>query len=133
MQAIQPKFAASRPEAQTIILNWVQATEDFHRYYCQVNEAINSLHPGKYQHLVSTTSMTSSRAKLQALTKLRQYMSDVLATLLADMSKPEISHHHGSKPSGPSKPGQLTSHTRLLQEINRKVYNEVKLLTVAQA
>lgn len=133
MQAVQPKFIATKTEAQTIILNWVQATEDFHRYYCQINEAIVALHPDKHQRLGRTNSVGNSRIKLQALTTLRQYMSDVLMTLLADMSKPELSHHRDDRPSGPSKPGQLTSHTRLLQDINRKVYDEVKQLKLAQA
>ncbi len=70
MQAVQPKFAATKTEVQTIILNWVQATEDFHHYYCQVNEAINALNPDRHSRSGKTKSLGNSRTDLQALTKL---------------------------------------------------------------
>lgn len=130
MQAVQPKFVATKTEVQTIILNWVQATEDFHHYYCQVNEAINALNPDKRSRSGKANSTGNPRANLQALTKLRQYMSDVLMTLLTDMSKPELL---SGRDDTPSRPGRLTSHTRLLQDINRKVYDEVKHLALTQA
>lgn len=130
MQAVQPRFVANKTEVQTIILNWVKATEDFHRYYCQVNEAINALNPDKHPRSGKANSTGNPRTDLQALTKLRQYMSDVLMTLLADMNKPELLHH---RDEAPSRPGRLTSHTRLLQDINRKVCNEVRQLALVQA
>lgn len=122
MQTVQPKFAVTATEVQTIITGWAQATEDLHYKYCQVDEAINGLH----QNQRSSTGLTGSkRTSLLELLKLRQYMSDVLATLLSDMGN-EPAKNGGSATL--SKPGQLTAHTRLILEINRKVAAELTRL-----
>lgn len=128
MKTAQPQFVATKSEAQAIIINWVCATEEFHQHYFQINKIINGL--SKRQALVRPTS--SSRANLRELMKLRQHMSDVLATLLTEMNKP-TPVQHSDRSIGPSKPGQIATHTRLIQDINRKVGSEFKRLELAQA
>lgn len=117
MQTTQPQLSASQRESRSVIINWVRATEEFHGQYVRINEVINSLEAN--QRFTLTGSTTNTRRNVQALLQLRQYMSDVLATLLTDINK--------------SKPGQLTSHARLLQDISRQVEAELKRLALPQA
>ena len=128
MKTIQPQFIATKSEAQTIVINWVCATEEFHQHYAQINKVIK----GMGQRQARTGSVSNSRTNLQALMKLRQYMSDVLTTLLMEMDKP-TSVQCSDRSESPSKPGQIATHTRLLQDINRKVGSEFKRIERAQA
>lgn len=126
MKSIQSTYTATAAEAQNAILDWVRATEEFHQHYFGINQAINGLSYGAHPR---TTDHCPRRVKVQHLLKLRQYMCDVLTTLLSDMDTPTAKRRRISS----SKPGQLVSHTRLLQEINRKVVNELAQLTAPQA
>ncbi len=70
-----------------------------------------------------------SKARLRKLMMLRQHMSDVLMTLLLDMSG-----HLQTMSAHPSTPGQLRSHACLLEKLNRKIDVELtQATTVAQA
>ncbi|CCH55738.1 hypothetical protein BN8_05022 [Fibrisoma limi BUZ 3] len=115
-------YEATPAEMQNVILDWVKATEEFHRRYSQLTEVINALQAS------ARRQPTANRTRLRTLTALRQHMSDVLMTLLLDMT--------GQKPgrsAQPSKPGQLQSHARLLEELNRKIDKELMRFTTAQA
>lgn len=116
-------YEASPTDVQNLILDWVKATEAFHHRYSKLTEAINTLQGS------ARRAPVASRARLRRLIELRQHMSDVLMTLLLDMT--------GSKPgrsARPSKPGQLQSHACLLDELNREIDAELmRVSTVAQA
>ena len=128
MKAAQPQFIVTKSEAQTIITNWVCATEEFHQHYSQISKVIN----GMSKRQVMANSISYPQANLRELMKLRQHMSDVLATLLMEMSKP-TSAQQSNQSTSPSKPGQIATHTRLIQDINHKVGSEFKRLKLAQA
>ncbi|QKZ15665.1 hypothetical protein HU175_05050 [Spirosoma sp. KUDC1026] len=120
---VSSTYEASSTEVQTVIMDWVEATEAFHRRYAKLTEVINTLQ--------SSTRVKSAqqRERLNKLTALRRNMSDVLMTLLVDM---------GDKQSGrsalPSKPGQLRTHASLLTELTQKIDAElVNATVVAQA
>jgi hypothetical protein len=103
-----------------ILTNWAQATEEFHGYYSQINSTISKLQ--RNQHKPGLEVYT--KEKLRGLLKLRQHMVDVLSTLLANVDRPQPAL---------SKPGQLICHTRLIQDMNHKIKNEMMRLTGAQA
>lgn len=107
-----------------MVVDWVQAAEEFHRRYFQINEVINGLHHGKRQALSVATADKARYAKITNLLRLRQKMNDVLATLLGDMAD-----HKPGRHQAPSKPGQLMSHTRLLRELTRDIDAELLRLT----
>ena len=116
-------YEASAEELQKVILEWATVTDAFHSRYAKLNQVIHSL------QTAARRQPSANRARLWKLIELRNHMSDVLMTLLVDMS--------GQKPGRsmqPSKPGQLHSHTSLLNELNRKIDTElISLTTVAQA
>ncbi len=116
-------YEASPTEMQNVIIEWVKATEAFHHRYANLTEVINKL------QVDIRRKPAQSKARLRKLMMLRQHMSDVLMTLLLDIS--------GQRPSmsaQPSKPGQLRSHACLLDELNRKIDVELtQATTVAQA
>jgi hypothetical protein len=116
-------YEASSTEVQTVIMDWVEATEAFHRRYAKLTEVINTLQSS------SRNKSVQQRERLKNLTVLRRHMSDVLMTLLMDM---------GGKQSGrsalPSKPGQLRTHASLLTELTQKIDAElINATVVAQA
>ena len=116
-------YEASMEEVQKVITEWATVTEAFHRRYAKLNQVINSLQTAARQQ------PAANRVRLRKLTELRDHMSDILMTLLLDMS--------GKKPGQslqPSKSGQLHSHVSLLDEMNRKIDAElISFVTVAQA
>ena len=120
---ISSAYDASPTDVQEVILDWVKATEAFHLRYSKLTVVVNAL------QVAARRNPNASRARLRRLIELRQHMSDVLMTLLLDMT--------GSKPGRsvrPSKPGQLQSHACLLDELNREIDAElVRATTVAQA
>jgi len=116
-------YEASPAEVQNVILEWVKATEAFHHRYSNLTEVINKLQANARRQPMQ------SKARLRKLIMLRQHMSDVLMTLLLDMSGQRSSHS-----AQPSKPGQLRSHTYLLDELNREIDAELtQVSSVAQA
>lgn len=116
-------YEASPSEVQSMIMEWVKATEAFHNRYANLTEAINKMQAS------ARRQPAQSKVRLRKLIMLRQHMSDVLMTLLLDMT--------GQKPgrsAQPSKPSQLRSHAYLLDELNRKIDAELtQVTTVAQA
>ncbi|GAB4008360.1 hypothetical protein GCM10028808_14280 [Spirosoma migulaei] len=117
-------YEPSAEEVQKTIMEWARATEAFHGRYAKLNQAINSL-----QTTSRRQPTAASRARLRKLIDLREYMSDVLMTLLLDMSGKK-----SGRSAQPSKPGQLHSHASLLDELNRKIDAElISVITVAQA
>ncbi|WP_018620249.1 hypothetical protein [Spirosoma luteum] len=123
--AIVSGYEASVEEVQKVVKEWATVTEAFHRRYAKLNQVINSLHTTARQQ----PNATVNRVRLRKLMELRDHMSDILMTLLLDMS--------GKKPGRslqPSKSGQLHSHVSLLDEMNRKIDAElISFTTVAQA
>ncbi len=116
-------YEASPAEVQNVILEWVKVTEAFHYRYSNLSEVINKL------QVNARRQPTQSKVRLRKLIVLRQHMSDVLMTLLLDMSG-----ERSSRSAQPSKPGQLRSHTYLLDELNREIDAELTLVSsVAQA
>lgn len=116
-------YEASSAEVQSVILDWIRSTEAFHHRYASLTEVINKLQPN-VRH-----QSADGKAHLRKLILLRQQMSDVLMTLLMDMTG-----QRSSQSLQPSKPGQLRSHTCLMDELNRKIDAELTLVTtVAQA
>lgn len=116
-------YEASPEEIEKVITEWAIATDAFHRRYAKLNQVINSLQMGVF------SKSTTNRARLKKLTELRDYMSDVLMTLMMDMSGLRPGHS-----DQPSKPGQLHSHASLLDELNRRIDAElISVITVAQA
>ena len=114
----------SPTEAQNVVVDWVQATEEFHRRYFQINEVINGLYRAKRQTLAISATDKTRQSKVANLLRLRQKMNDVLSTLLGDMADQKPGRHQS-----PSKPGQLMSHTRLLRELTRDIDAELTRLT----
>ena len=116
-------YEASSAEVQHIIMEWVKATEEFHRRYSQLTEVINGLQTANHRQ------SANDRTRLRRLLALRQQMSDVLMSLMLDMTG-----NRSNRSSQPSKPGQLSTHARLMAELNRTIDNElIKLPIVAQA
>lgn len=115
----------SPSEAQTVVIDWVKATEEFHRRYFQINEVINNLSRGK-RPVVTTDRARSTR--IRSLLRIRQQMNDVLTTLLGDMADCKPGRH-----KAPSKPGQLMAHTKLLRELTREIDVELSRTTGAHA
>ncbi|WP_420147583.1 hypothetical protein [Spirosoma sp.] len=116
-------YEISVEEVQSLVMKWAKATEAFHYRYAKLDKAINSLQ--------SSTRRQSAthRARLQRLMELREHSTDVLMTLLLDMSG-----QRSERSTQPTKPGQLYSHACLLDELNRKIDAELTSITVvAQA
>jgi hypothetical protein len=112
-------YEASSTEVQTVIMDWVEATEAFHRRYAKLTEVINTLQSS------SRTKSIQQRERLKNLTVLRRHMSDVLMTLLVDMGGQQ-----SSRSALPSKPGQLRTHASLLTELTQKIDAELINATV---
>lgn len=116
-------YEVSPAEMQNVITEWVKATETFHHRYANLTELINKIQTN------SRNQPAQNKARLRKLVMLRQHMSDVLMTLLLDMTG-----QRQSRSLQPSKPGQLRSHACLLNELNREIDAElVQVTTVAQA
>jgi len=123
-ETLSSAYEASSAEIQTIIMEWVEATEQFHHRYAQLTEVINSLQAADRRRPNS-----ANRSRLRKLITLRHHMSDVLMTLMLDMTGQKV-----SRSAQPSKPGQLHSHARLLTELNREIDAELlNAKSVAQA
>ena len=115
-------YEATAEELQKVVLEWAAVTDAFHSRYAKLNQVIHSLQ-------TVARRQPTERARLWKLIELRDHMSDVLMTLLVDMSGQRAGHS-----IQPSKPGQLHSHTSLLSELNRKIDTElISFTTVAQA
>lgn len=122
-EIVSSVYEATPAEVQIMIMEWVKATEAFHNRYANLTEVINKMQAN------ARRQPTQSRARLRKLMTLRQHMSDVLMTLLLDMSGQRPDHS-----AQPSKPSQLRSHAYLLDELNRKIDAELtQVTTVAQA
>jgi hypothetical protein len=116
-------YEASPAEVQSVIMDWVKATEAFHHRYANLTEVINKMQAN------ARRQPAQSKARLRKLIMLRQHMSDVLMTLLLDMTG-----QRADRFAQPSKPGQLRSHACLLDELNREIDAELmQVRTVAQA
>jgi len=118
-------YEASAEEVQSLIMQWAKATEAFHIRYVKLDQTINTLQKTARQ----LPKSSPGRARLRRLIELRQHTTDVLMTLLLDMSGQK-----SGRTAQPSKPGQLRSHASLLNELNRKIDAElISITTVAQA
>lgn len=122
------QFAMTPSEAQTVVMDWVQATEDFHRRYFQINEVISRLYRGNRPTASMLSTDKTRHSKIKNLLRIRQQMNDVLATLLGDMADGK-----SGRQQAPSKPGQLMAHTRLLRDLTGEIDAELNRLTSAQA
>lgn len=116
-------YDLSVEEIQRLVMTWAKVTEAFHYRYARLNKTINSLQTKRRQLSVA------DRAQLSRLLELRQQSTDVLMTLVMDMSG-----QRSERSTQSSKPGQLYSHTRLIDELNHKIDTElIGITTVAQA
>lgn len=116
-------YEATADELQKVILEWAAVTDAFHSRYARLNQVIHSL------QTAARREPAAYRARLWKLIELRDHMSDVLMTLLVDMSGQRAGHS-----MQPSKPGQLHTHASLLSEMTRKIDTElISFTTVAQA
>ncbi|GAB3738504.1 hypothetical protein [Spirosoma lituiforme] len=121
--AISFGYEASEEEIQKVILAWAQATEAFHNRFAKLDRLISALQAS------SRRQPSANRARLKRLVDLRQHMGDVLMTLLLDMSGQK-----SGQSAQLSKPGQLSSHASLLDELNRQIDVElISVTTIAQA
>ena len=115
-------YEATAEELQNVILEWAAVTDAFHSRYAKLNQVIHSLQ-------TAVRRQPENRARLWKLIELRNHMSDVLMTLLVDMSG-----QRATRSLQPSKPGQLHSHTSLLNDLNRQIDTALtSFTTVAQA
>ena len=129
-QSSSVAYEASTLEVQNMIMDWVEATEAFHKRYAKLNELIDKM------KRLGRRQASADRTRLRQLMSLRQHMSDVLMTLLLDMNT-----HKQGRSAMPSKPSQIHSHARLLAELNREIDAQltntpvmsVSTKTVAQA
>ena len=125
-ETISSAYEASPAEVENIIMEWIEATEQFHRRYAKLTEVINS------HEIAAQRKPRANQSRLRQLRSLRDYMSDVLMTLMLDMSGQKNGHL-----AQPSRPGQLHSHARLLTELNREIdaalTSNTIVRTVAQA
>ena len=116
-------YQASPAEVQTLVMEWISATEAFRQRYAKLTKVVDRLARN------SSRQPADYKARLRQLIDLRQHMSDVLMTLLLDMNGQQPNRSYQ-----PSKPGQLRSHACLLNELNRKIDTELnQFTTVAQA
>lgn len=117
-------YEASLAEIQNVIMDWALAAEGFRQRYTGLTELINSLEKNK------RIRASVSRERMQRLRILRQHSTDALLTLMLDMSG-----QRAGRSSQLSKPGQLHSHARMLNELNRAIDAELTtpVTTVAQA
>ncbi|GAA4416429.1 hypothetical protein GCM10023187_47840 [Nibrella viscosa] len=118
------------PESQTVVLDWVKATEEFYQWYFLIDQVLNRaqsggrIRPGKKR----AAQQTKSNDNVQQLLQLRKQMKDVLSTLMGDMNTAKP-----TRQAEVSKPGRLVVHTRLLEDLNRNIASELDKLTGAQA
>ncbi len=118
-------YEASTEEVQSLILKWVNATKAFNYRFAILDKTIRTLDTPSHRQ------STTNRAMLRRLLELRQYSTDALMTLLLDM---DMSGQRSDHSAQPSKSGQLHSHARLLDDLNRRIDVELSsITTVAQA
>ncbi|WP_460915498.1 hypothetical protein [Spirosoma areae] len=116
-------YEPSSEEVQNLILEWAKATEAFYHRYAKLTRLTKSLKMTAHRQPMAV------KVRLQRLVELEKQMSDVLMTLLLDMSGQQ-----SGRSVQPSKPGQLHSHASLMDELNRKIDAElISFTTVAQA
>ncbi len=130
MKVARSQYVTTKSETQLAILDWLQATEEFHRNYLKISEVIRQ--------------QTSSRANwrvsgfitqpVKDLIKLRRHMNIVLETLLVDMGKSPMASQYTNNPTSYySKTGQLKTHARLLKEISYKTNLELQQFSAFRA
>ena len=109
------QYQTAKSETYSVVLDWIQATQEFHCYHVQINEILKERACTHY-----AGSSTPKSHHVSRLDKLRKHMNDVLETLLVDMnSSPEVAHFNLSKA------GRLITHARLLKDINKKISREL--------
>ncbi len=130
MEATSTMYYMPVAETQAVILDWVKATEEFYQRYFQINEVINGAQRARYSRSRKKTlsDRTGNPDKIQTLLHLRKQMSDVLTTLMVDMTSQKP-----VRQAEVSKPGKLMVHTRLLEDLNRNVAYELNRLSGAKA
>lgn len=117
------QYATTKSETHTAVLDWIQVTEEFHRYHSRINKILKDK---EFTHC--TDSPASKSHRVSRLDTLRQHMSDVLETLLSDISRsPEVPYNNGLRAN------RLATHARLLREMNKKIARELSLFAAFQA
>lgn len=125
MRVSQQNYVTKKSETCTAISEWIQATQEFHRYYNRIGELLQDRQFNNYAGLADRSR------RINTLGKLRQHMNHVLETLLTDMDtegSPAV-----KKINNVSKAGKLITHARLLKQINQKISQELVQFTAFQA
>lgn len=132
MKGTPSEYMPVKAETQNAVLDWVRATEEFHFHYIRIGQVLNGLchdaHPGS-----AAAVSTNYSHSVKNLFRLRKHMSDVLETLLFDMSKPKQPSYARGGSTSSSKAGQLTAHTQLLREINQSACEALSKISTSYA
>ncbi len=134
MKSSPSKHVTTTSEVNATILEWIQATEEFHCYHNKINAILRDRSCNRYRFADSTrTSSVDKLGRMRSLNKLRQHMNHVLEILMADMNNSSQGSQYTGNYSNSSLAGRLVTHARLLKEINRKIAQELLLFSEYQA
>ncbi len=132
MESSPSKHVTTTSEVNTTILEWIQATEEFHCYHSKINAILQNSKCNRYVDSTKSSSGDES-GRVRSLNKLRQHMNHVLEILMADMNNSSPGSQCPDNYGTSSRVGRLVTHARLLKEINRKIGKELMLFSTYQA
>lgn len=133
MKTTQPKYIKERPATCNAILDWIQATQEFQRYYKKIGEILQEKQ--QQNHLAGPLLALSGHKPhgINNLVKLRQRMNYVLETLLVDMDNSSETDSYSNSPSNALRAAKLITHTQLIKQLNRKISHELMQFATPQA
>ena len=132
MKSSSSQHVTTTAEVNTTILEWIQATEEFHCYHSKISAILREGNGKRYADSTTPSSVDKS-ARIRSLNKLRQHMNHVLEILMADMNNSSQASQYTDNYGTLSRAGRLVTHARLLKEINRKIGQELLLFSDFQA
>jgi hypothetical protein len=132
MKSSPSKHVTTTSEVNTTILEWVQATEEFHCYHSKISAILRDRSCNRYADPMIASSVDKS-GRVRSLNKLRQHMNHVLEILMTDMNNSSQGSQYTDNYGTSSQVGRLITHARLLKEINQKIGQELLLFSDYQA
>lgn len=132
MKSGPSKHVTTTSEVNMTILEWMQATEEFHRYHSKINAILQDRNCHRYADSTIVSSVDRS-GRVRSLNRLRQHMNHVLEILMADMNNSSQGSQYTDNYGTLSRAGRLVTHARLLKEINRRISQELLLFSDFQA
>ena len=132
MKSSSSKHVTTASEVNTTILEWIQATAEFHCYHSKIS-AILQDRTGSRRVDSTTVSSVDKSGRMRSLGKLRQHMNHMLEVLMADMNNSSQGTQYTDNCGTLSRAGRLVTHARLLKELNRKISQELLLFSDFQA